>query len=198
MAQDVHLKISETINEVPASFSLASIPESRVRVHAPSSSLSEAQSPKAESGSNGNLAVKDTNAPEKSTQLLHSPSGMREGATLAPSESRLLFMDTEHHVKMRKSTANKRNMNFEDLIEIPRVAELLNRCNDFNWPIFEFSDCVAGKPLSCLAFYLFKKESLFSHFQIPPDKFWKFITTIEQGYHSDIPCKFLLVLCVNS
>ncbi|KAI8835552.1 hypothetical protein BC829DRAFT_406306 [Chytridium lagenaria] len=68
-------------------------------------------------------------------------------------------------------------MAFEDLIEIPRVVELLK----------PFSECVAGKPLSCLAFFLFKRRVCSLIFKFLPTSFGKFITTIEQGYHSDIP-----------
>ncbi|KAJ3209837.1 cAMP-specific 3',5'-cyclic phosphodiesterase 4A [Dinochytrium kinnereticum] len=190
MAQEVHMKISETINETPTSFSLASIPESRMRLQGPGSP--ENESPKNESDGAKNVkdpAITTLTAAEKSSIPVHGGApGMREVATLTmvKSESKVLFADSESPSKIRKSVTRK-NMGFDDLIEIPRVVELLNKCTDFNWPIFDFADLVSGRSLSCLAYFLFKREGLFTHFQIPVDRFWKFIITIEQGYHADIP-----------
>ncbi|KAJ3115749.1 hypothetical protein HDU96_000080 [Phlyctochytrium bullatum] len=189
MAQEVHLKISETINEAPTSFSLASIPEARHRMQAPSSN--DSASPINEA------SVESTATPAGGAGLIKSLSVNANTRESASIEGKPLLsepdLQAQSHKLVRRLTnsASKKGPSnypqFEEMIELPKVIDMLGRCHEFNFPIFEFSDAVSGRPLSCLAFYLFKREGLFTHFQIPVDKFWKFIITIEQGYHADIP-----------
>ncbi|KAI9099265.1 Pde4d2 in complex with inhibitor Npv [Phlyctochytrium arcticum] len=64
---------------------------------------------------------------------------------------------------------------------------LLARCNEYNWPIFDFLEASKGRPLFVLGYHLFKRAELFAAFNIPPDIFRNFLTAIESGYRTDLP-----------
>ncbi|KAI8611278.1 hypothetical protein BC830DRAFT_1068946 [Chytriomyces sp. MP71] len=59
--------------------------------------------------------------------------------------------------------------------------------DSYNWKIFDFVDAAENHPLCVLTGYLFERADLFSHFDIPHEKFWKFVATIETAYHADLP-----------
>ncbi|KAJ3074827.1 hypothetical protein HDU98_010096 [Podochytrium sp. JEL0797] len=82
------------------------------------------------------------------------------------------------------------DMNFDQFNEIvtsPQMASTIANVDTYNWKIFEFVDASENHPLCVLTGYLFERSDLFSHFDIPHEKFWKFVATVEAAYHSDLP-----------
>ncbi|KAJ3190549.1 cAMP-specific 3',5'-cyclic phosphodiesterase 4A [Irineochytrium annulatum] len=239
LAQDMHIKISETISEAPqVSYSMGSIPEmkqqqmpngGRAAPHGAGAANaghegqdtpgSEAGTVESINGAGGGLVAGGGSVPAGSggSVMFRLAGDGQQGSRLALTElesplglsSQALAGSTvngSYGVGMgvagtpigspfaggmlKKSTpapAKRQPLTFDDLLDLPRIPDLLARSYEFNWPIFEFADAASGKSLSVLAYHLFKREGLFMHFQIPLDRFWKFITTIEQGYHADIP-----------
>ncbi|KAL7747136.1 hypothetical protein RI367_007496 [Sorochytrium milnesiophthora] len=58
---------------------------------------------------------------------------------------------------------------------------------EYNFPIFDYVTASQNRPLSCMMMQLFRRSCLFESLELPQDKFWKCISTVEQGYHSDLP-----------
>jgi hypothetical protein len=67
------------------------------------------------------------------------------------------------------------------------VTQLLLKCSDYNWPIFEFSKETSNHSLTVLSQHLFTNANFFVSFNIPKDKFRNFLLAIEKGYHADLP-----------
>ncbi|KAJ3084719.1 hypothetical protein HDU99_006153 [Rhizoclosmatium hyalinum] len=89
-----------------------------------------------------------------------------------------------------RATAKVPEMTFDQFNEIvtsPVMAPIIAAVDTYNWKIFEFVDASDNHPLCVLTGYFFERADLFSHFDIPYEKFWKFVATIEQAYHSDLP-----------
>lgn len=64
-----------------------------------------------------------------------------------------------------------------------RAIELLESVYDWNWPLFDFTECCPGeKPLYILAWHLFDDSGLFETFNIPVDKFNNFMWKVQEGY----------------
>ncbi|KAJ3234543.1 cAMP-specific 3',5'-cyclic phosphodiesterase 4D [Chytriomyces hyalinus] len=76
---------------------------------------------------------------------------------------------------------------FNEIVTSPTMAPIIASVDIYNWKIFDFVDASDSHPLCVLTGYLFERADLFSHFDIPYEKFWKFIATIELAYHSDLP-----------
>ncbi|KAJ3222868.1 cAMP-specific 3',5'-cyclic phosphodiesterase 4D [Chytriomyces hyalinus] len=76
---------------------------------------------------------------------------------------------------------------FNEIVTSPVMAPIIASVDVYNWKIFEFVDASDSHPLCVLTGYLFERADLFSHFDIPYEKFWKFVATIELAYHSDLP-----------
>ncbi|TPX67013.1 hypothetical protein CcCBS67573_g07651 [Chytriomyces confervae] len=76
---------------------------------------------------------------------------------------------------------------FNEIVTSPVMAPIIASVDIYNWRIFDFVDASDSHPLCVLTGYLFERADLFSHFDIPYEKFWKFIATIELAYHSDLP-----------
>ncbi|KAJ3146562.1 cAMP-specific 3',5'-cyclic phosphodiesterase 4A [Irineochytrium annulatum] len=140
-------------------------------------------------------------AATESAGLLPLTASHGSGASLGPTVQQQQQQQTS---ALRKATLQRRQgekssngghgghgaiapVTYNELADLPRVGDLLARHQEYAWPVFEFADACQGRSLSVLATFLFRREGLFSHFQVPVDKFWRFITTIEQGYHADIP-----------
>ncbi|KAJ3031433.1 UNVERIFIED_CONTAM: hypothetical protein HDU68_004123 [Siphonaria sp. JEL0065] len=76
---------------------------------------------------------------------------------------------------------------FNEIVTSPVMAPIIASVDVYNWKIFEFVDASDNHPLCVLTGYLFERADLFSHFDIPYEKFWKFVATIETAYHADLP-----------
>ncbi|KAI9007088.1 hypothetical protein BC832DRAFT_530676 [Gaertneriomyces semiglobifer] len=68
----------------------------------------------------------------------------------------------------------------------PDAIALLQRVQEYNWPIFEFTEATKGRPLATLVYHLFRRADLFSAFEIPMDLFRNCVTAIENGYRKDL------------
>ena len=66
---------------------------------------------------------------------------------------------------------------------------LLSRTIEYNFPIFKFAEAVNGHPLLILSHHIIVKGGLIDRLGLNVNKFVNFISTIENGYHSDLTCK---------
>ncbi|KAJ3378170.1 hypothetical protein HDU84_007886 [Entophlyctis sp. JEL0112] len=76
---------------------------------------------------------------------------------------------------------------FNEIATSPEMAPILSMVDTYNWKIFEFVDASDNHPLCVLTGFMFERADLFSHFDIPHEKFWKFVATIESAYHAGLP-----------
>ncbi|KAJ3255308.1 cAMP-specific 3',5'-cyclic phosphodiesterase 4D [Boothiomyces macroporosus] len=71
--------------------------------------------------------------------------------------------------------------------EIEEIANLLSRYNDYDFNLFELARATGNRTLMVLSHHLFAQAKLFEAFLIPLDKFGNCISSIEKGYHADLP-----------
>jgi hypothetical protein len=69
------------------------------------------------------------------------------------------------------------------------TESILSRTMEYNFPIFKFSEAVNGHPLLILSHHILVKGGLVDRLGLNINKFVNFISTIENGYHSDLACK---------
>ena len=54
--------------------------------------------------------------------------------------------------------------------------------NEWQYDAFKLEEASSGRPLSCLAFFLFKRSDLISKFNLNETKLARFLMRIEEGY----------------
>ncbi|KAJ1547196.1 cAMP-specific 3',5'-cyclic phosphodiesterase 4D [Cladochytrium tenue] len=74
-----------------------------------------------------------------------------------------------------------------DLLSSPRVSSVLSRCQEFNFPIFELSDATGGRSLVALSYHLCVSSGLLDRLGLRTELFLNCMSTIESGYHADLP-----------
>ena len=63
-----------------------------------------------------------------------------------------------------------------------QVAASLASVDEWQFDSFKLMTASAGRPLSCLAFFLFKRMKLMSTFRLNEAKFVRFLIRVEDGY----------------
>ncbi|KAJ3087962.1 hypothetical protein HK100_008192, partial [Physocladia obscura] len=76
---------------------------------------------------------------------------------------------------------------FNEIITSSTMAPIIAAVDTYNWKIFEFVDASENHPLCVLTGYFFERADLFGHFDIPHEKFWRFVATVETAYHANLP-----------
>ena len=92
-------------------------------------------------------------------------------------------------VKISRSSEDSRAVYPPTLEE---VSNLLTKCDDYNFNLFQLSDLTGNRSLFVFSHHLFYEGRLFEGFGIPIDKFANFIRTIEKGYRAELPCNIIL------
>ncbi|KAI9208239.1 Pde4d2 in complex with inhibitor Npv [Polychytrium aggregatum] len=67
-----------------------------------------------------------------------------------------------------------------------QTLPLLSRIGEFNFPIFDFANATMDRPLMVMTHHLVTKTGIMNRLALPMDKFLRFISTIEEGYHADL------------
>lgn len=83
---------------------------------------------------------------------------------------------------LSESDEEQSNSNLSEITTHTQLIQILEKCDYWNWEIFEFKQASKGWPLFTLSHFLFGKSELYSKFKIPIKTFLKFMTRIERGY----------------
>lgn len=70
-----------------------------------------------------------------------------------------------------------------DIVHFRTTRYLQPRVPLWEFPVFDISVAVKGRPLTTLAYYLFKEENLFKQLKINPLNFLTFFRSLEEHYH---------------
>jgi hypothetical protein len=73
------------------------------------------------------------------------------------------------------------------------TLELLDRINEYNFPIFEFAESTSLRPLVVMSHELVIKSGLLDRLGLNPEKFMNFMISVESGYRSNLTCNFKLI-----
>jgi hypothetical protein len=65
------------------------------------------------------------------------------------------------------------------------MAALLTSVDEWQFDSLRLTTASAGRPLSCLAFFLFKRSDLIAKFHLNETKLARFLMRIEEGYPSN-------------
>ncbi|GBF94222.1 hypothetical protein Rsub_06492 [Raphidocelis subcapitata] len=68
---------------------------------------------------------------------------------------------------------------------LERAEQILATSHEWQFDAFALSEATQGHPLSTLAFYMFQREELVSHFGISPLTLARFLRRIEEGYRAN-------------
>lgn len=72
---------------------------------------------------------------------------------------------------------------FNPLIHhLHQASEILSRVEDWTFDSFKLSEATSGRPLSTLAFFLFKRSGIVSLLDLPENKLATCLISIEEGY----------------
>ncbi|TPX50127.1 hypothetical protein SeLEV6574_g01087 [Synchytrium endobioticum] len=111
-------------------------------------------------------------------------------AMVTTTKSEKSFAQIVPHGSSRASIRTSPSLRVHDLKGLlwdDDVTGMLQRCIDFNFPLFDFQRATGDNPMQVMAQHLFEDCGFFDHFSLPRDKFKNFAAAIEAGYRADLP-----------
>ena len=75
----------------------------------------------------------------------------------------------------------------EDYLNEETVT-LLNRIDEYNFPIFDLANATQQRPLTLIAYKVVVESGILSRLQLSTEMFFNFMIDIENGYHAELSC----------
>lgn len=95
--------------------------------------------------------------------------------------------DTDNAQELVSNNTGQSDIIFKPMSDNPRIQEILDKYQQWDFNIFDLAEATNGQPLVFLAMAIFEKHNFMAHWNIDPIVMRNFFTAIEAGYDKTIP-----------
>ena len=97
-------------------------------------------------------------------------------------------------------TADSPTSKSSKFVEVPDIStflneptrEILEKIQNYNFPIFEFAKLCNNRPLFVMSHQLIVESGLLDKVKVPAQKFMNYMFSVENGYRPSLTCKSFL------